>query len=124
IVSYFPKNPERGARAVNGLIVVLDPDSGVPTALCDGTYLTALRTGAGTGASIDLLARRDARIGALIGTGGQAAMQLRAMDTARSFETVRVFSRSPEHAALFISRQQPHVEAELLLCKTPGAAVL
>ncbi len=123
VVSYFPHNPKRGARAINGLIIVFDPDTGAPTALCDGTYLTALRTGAGTGASIDLLARPDARVGALIGAGGQAAMQLRAMDTARSLDTIRVFSRSQERAELFVAKQQPHVEAELVLAKSPTAAV-
>ncbi len=124
IVAYFPNNPNKGVRAVNGLIVVLNPKTGMPTAICDGTYLTALRTGAGTGASIDLLARQNARVGALFGTGGQAAMQLCAMDAARSLDTIRVYSRTLERAQLFVAKWQPQVEAELVLAETPGAAVV
>ena len=50
IVSVFPRNAERGQPIIHGLVVMLDPSSGEPVALCDGTFLTAWRTGAASGA--------------------------------------------------------------------------
>lgn len=123
IVSYFPENPSRGLPAIHGLVVVLDEHTGVPVALLDGTGLTALRTGAGTCASIELLARSDARAGALFGTGGQAGMQLLAMQTARPLERIRIFSRRVERAREFIARMQPEVTARLELADSPREAV-
>ena len=71
-------------------MIVLDPETGMVSACLDGTYLTQLRTGAVQGAATELLAREDAKIGALIGTGGQAQSQLEAMLTVRKLEEVRI----------------------------------
>lgn len=113
VVSYFPRNRQLGLRAVQGLVIVCDEATGTPMALCDGTTLTAFRTGAGTCASIELLSRQDSRLGVLFGVGGQAAMQLRAMVAARDLETVRVVGRSRERVMAFVREQQPHVRARL-----------
>ena len=69
VVSVFHRNRQLGKNVVNALVVVMDPNTGEPVALCDGTYLTALRTGAASGAATELLARPDARVGAIIGCG-------------------------------------------------------
>ena len=61
-VSVFPGNAARGRPVVSGLVTVLDPDTGEPVAVCDGTFLTAWRTGAASGAATDLL-------GWVVGTG-------------------------------------------------------
>lgn len=123
VVSFFPHNRQRGLPAIHGLITVLEEQTGRPVALLDGTFLTALRTGAGTAASIDLLARRDVRKGALFGTGGQAPMQLLAMDTTRSFERIYVASRSPGSAEGFVERMQPLVRAKLEVAVSAKQAV-
>ena len=49
IVSVFQKNQARGLASIHGIVLMLDPETGVPMAIMDGTYLTALRTGAGSG---------------------------------------------------------------------------
>jgi ornithine cyclodeaminase len=92
-------------------------------ALCDGTYLTALRTGAGTCASIELLARRDARKGALIGAGGQAAFQLEALDVARELEEVAVFCPTETHARTLVEQMQPRLRATLHVATSAKAAL-
>ncbi|MDP2470910.1 MAG: hypothetical protein Q8W46_08590, partial [Candidatus Palauibacterales bacterium] len=69
VVSIFNRNRDIGRPVVAGLVLVLDPASGVPVGLLDGGALTAWRTGAAVGAATDLLARSDARDGALIGAG-------------------------------------------------------
>ncbi len=123
VVSVFPNNRERGLPTIIGFVLVLDPSTGEPLALCDGTYLTALRTGAGTCASIDLLARRDARVGALIGAGGQAPLQLEAMDTARQLEQIAVHCPTASHAQRLVEQMQPRTRAQLRVASSPHDAV-
>ncbi|MEG0108602.1 MAG: ornithine cyclodeaminase family protein, partial [Lachnospiraceae bacterium] len=76
------------------------------SAILDGTYVTSLRTGAASGAALDVLARTDAKIGALIGTGSQAEHQLEAMLTIRPLEEVRVYARNYEKTKAFVIRMK------------------
>ena len=59
MVSVFGKNPEIGLPLIHALVTVFDAETGTPAALMDGEVLTTKRTGAGSGAATDLLARRD-----------------------------------------------------------------
>ncbi len=92
IVSVYGENPARGLPVVSATVLVLDPETGLPRALMDGTSLTAIRTGAGGGLATDLLARRDARTVALFGAGVQARAQLQAVLAVRDIR--RVYLRS------------------------------
>ena len=94
VVSVNPGNPTRGLPAIHAVVLVLDVTTGRPTALMDGTWLTALRTGAVGGLAADLLARRDAKILALFGAGVQARTQLEAVRCVREIDEVRVVSPS------------------------------
>jgi alanine dehydrogenase len=104
IVSVFPENPARGLPTIHALVCLIDPDDGRPLAIMDGTYLTALRTGAVSGAATDLLARHDARILALFGTGAQAVTQAQAICAVRDIGEIRVVARSAEKGHAFIAR--------------------
>ena len=88
LVSLFPRNTDRPTH--QAVIVVFDPDNGTPLALMDGEAITAARTAAGSALATDLLARRDARVLALVGTGVQARAHLRAITRVREFHDVRV----------------------------------
>ncbi|HEY8717584.1 ornithine cyclodeaminase family protein [Pengzhenrongella sp.] len=127
IVSVFPRNAELAIASVPATIVLLDGTTGVVCAVMDGTYLTALRTGAVQGAGTDALARADARVGALIGTGGQAAQQLEAMLCVRAFDEVRVFSRNPERLAAFVASMRERLagryETRVVAASSSDAAV-
>jgi len=98
IVSVFPRNAERDLPAIHAVVVALDPETGRPLALMEGTRLTALRTGAVGGLGADLLARRDARVCGLFGSGVQARTQLEALLEVRAIEEVRVHSPTTSHA--------------------------
>ncbi|MDQ7094475.1 ornithine cyclodeaminase family protein [Desulfosporosinus sp. PR] len=106
IVSVFPRNSAQGLPSVPATMVLIDGTNGQVCCLLDGTYLTQLRTGAAAGAAADLLARQDARIGALIGTGGQALTQLEAMLTVRNLREVRIVGRNPDHTRSFVRQSQ------------------
>ncbi len=98
MVSVFPANRARGLPLIHALAVLADGASGRPRGLLEGTFLTAWRTGAATGLATDLLARRDARVLALVGAGAQAEAQVLAVCEVRPIEEVRIFSRTRERA--------------------------
>ncbi len=123
IVSVFPHNPEQGKPIVNGLVVVLDPATGEPLALFDGAFLTAWRTAAGAAAGVDVLARPEARVGALLGCGATGRTLALAMDCVRPLETLRVFAPTRAHVDAFIETLQPQVSARLVAAASADEAV-
>lgn len=115
VVTVNPENPPRGLPGTVGLVVVLDPETGMPAALCDGTWLTAWRTGAATGAATDLLARPDARSAVVFGAGTQARTQVLALDAARPFERIAVHARRRETAEALVADLDVRTQAELVV---------
>ncbi len=111
IVNIFPKNIDKGIPSAPAQVLLVDGTNGLITAVLDGTYVTQLRTGAASGAAFDLLARKDAKKGALIGTGGQAAAQLEAMMVARKLEVVKVYDMNLERTKDFAERMQEELKA-------------
>jgi alanine dehydrogenase len=103
IVTVFPDNSRRALPSIFGLVVVLDTSTGAPLALLDGSRLTALRTGAASGLATKFMARSNARIVALFGSGVQARTQLAAVRAVRDIAEVRILSRRTESAERFVS---------------------
>lgn len=94
---YWPHNLERRQITNHQSTVFLfDPDTGRPTAMVGGNYLTAARTAASSAVSIKHLARKDAKVLGMIGAGHQAAFQLRAALRQRPFERVIGWNFHPE----------------------------
>jgi alanine dehydrogenase len=97
LVTLFPHNRDRHTH--QALICVFDPDTGTPVALMDGTYITARRTAAGSALATRLLAREDARVLAILGSGVQARTHADALRRVRNFDEVRVAGRDRDKAA-------------------------
>src|SRR5262245_3126578 len=97
-LTLFPHNAALGLPTINALVLLFDTTNGLPLALMDGGYLTALRTGAASGAATRLMARADARVLAIFGAGAQALPQVWAACVARPIERVWIANRSAEHA--------------------------
>ncbi len=97
LVTLFPRNRDRHTH--QALICVFDPDNGTPVALMDGTFITATRTAAGSALATRLLARADARVLAVLGSGVQARTHADALRRVRSFDEVRLASRDSARAA-------------------------
>jgi alanine dehydrogenase len=93
LVSLFPGNAGTGRPTHQAVVVVFDAATGEPAALLDGTWMTAARTAAGSALSVELLARRDARVLAILGTGVQARSHAAAVVRVRPFERVVVAGR-------------------------------
>ncbi|MDI6884227.1 MAG: alanine dehydrogenase [Hadesarchaea archaeon] len=91
IVNAHPRNPkEYGLPTVMATIVLLDPKTGAPLAIMDGTWITNIRTGAGGAVAAKYLARKDSRVAAMVGAGVQAKTQLLALNEVLKIEEVRV----------------------------------
>lgn len=100
-VSVFPHNlPRHGLPSIHALVVLLDAETGKPIAALEGGYLTALRTGAASGAATQLMARADARVLALFGAGAQARTQVHAVCAVRPIEQIWIVNRTRDRAAL------------------------
>ncbi|HID88469.1 MAG TPA: hypothetical protein EYP52_01970, partial [Anaerolineae bacterium] len=123
IVSVFNDNPAKGLPLIHALVVVVDAETGAPTAVMDGTYLTALRTGAASGAATDLLAREDARVAAIFGAGVQGRTQLEAVCAVRPIETAWVYDVDPERAATYAKEMADRLGIPIHVASTPAEAV-
>jgi len=102
IVSVFPNNPKKNLPIISAVVVVLDADTGQPQAILDGTFLTALRTGAASGVATDLLARQDASTAAVFGAGTQGRTQMEAVCTVRSIDKIWVYDPRASAADTFV----------------------
>ena len=126
IINIFPHNIDNGIPSSPAQVLLIDGKTGLVTAVLDGTYVTQLRTGAASGAAFDVLAKKDCRIGALIGTGGQAPTQLEAMLAARTLQEVRVYDMNPERTKVFAETMQEELkdyEARIIAAASSDEAI-
>jgi alanine dehydrogenase len=98
LVSLFPRNAGTAIPTHQAVITVFDPETGSPVALLDGTEITAVRTGACSALSVRLLAREDASVLAVLGTGVQARSHTRAVVRVRPITEVRIAGRDGRKA--------------------------
>ncbi len=103
VVSVFPDNPRKDLPVIQGLVLLLQTETGEILAGMHGGALTAIRTGAVSGLATALLAPPEAHALALFGAGIQARTQLLAVNAARPLTTVRVYARSLERARSLIA---------------------
>ena len=123
LVSVFPHNERHGLPSHQAVILAFDPATGTPQALMDGTYITAVRTAAASALSTRLLARRNASIMAIVGTGVQARAHVSAIPRVRSIREIRIAGRDPEKVARLVQEIAPEVDATVRGMPTPQAAV-
>ena len=100
-VTFYPSNAERGIPTHMATIFLVDPQTGEPLAIMDGRLITEMRTAAVSAAATKLLASRDAKILAILGSGVQAHSHFEALQLVRHFEGIRVWSPTREHAERF-----------------------
>ncbi|WP_315168129.1 ornithine cyclodeaminase family protein [Metaclostridioides mangenotii] len=126
LVNIFPKNIDMGKPSAPATVVLMDGTTGEFKSIMDGTYVTQLRTGAASGAAFDLLAKKDCKKGALIGTGGQAAKQLEAMIEVRDLEEVMVYDINFDRTKAFAEIMQEELKSyntKITAVKTSDEAV-
>jgi len=110
IVSVFNDNPTNGLPRIHALVVVVDAKTGRPWAVMDGTYLTALRTGAASGAATEALAREDATIAAVVGAGTQGRTQLEAICAVRPIQQAWVYDIDQRQAEVMCAEMEDRLD--------------
>ncbi|MGW0425292.1 ornithine cyclodeaminase family protein [Streptomyces sp. NPDC003015] len=113
LVSLFPHNDGARLPTHQALIMAFDPDTGEPAALLDGTAITAARTGACSALSVRLLAREDATVLAVLGTGVQARSHARAICRVRPIRQIRIAGRDREKAAALAEELSAEMEGDV-----------
>ena len=103
-VSFFPGNEGSELDTHQGVVLLFDAKCGRLLATIDATSITAIRTAAVSGVATRLLAREESVELAILGSGVQARMHLRAMLLCRSIARVKVFSKTPSRAELFATK--------------------
>jgi thiomorpholine-carboxylate dehydrogenase len=103
-VTFYPSNAERGIPTHMATIFLVDPQTGTPLAIMDGTLITEMRTAAVSAAATKLLGPRDAKILAILGSGVQAHSHVEALRLVRNFAEIRVWSPTREHAERFAKK--------------------
>ncbi len=124
-VSGYPPNPAKGLPYITGLLVLNDPETGVPLAVMDCAWITAMRTGASAGISAKYLARPESEVAAIVGCGVQARPSLAALvETLPALAAVRCYDVLPEATAAFIAEMSAAFPAlRFEACAGAAAAV-
>jgi thiomorpholine-carboxylate dehydrogenase len=101
IVTFYPPNAEKNFPTHMAIILLNDPETGAPIAVMDGRLITEMRTAAVSAAATKLLAPKDTKVLAILGSGVQARSHVEALRLVRQFEEVRVWSPNKSHAENF-----------------------
>lgn len=123
-VNVHPGNPPKGLPTVMAVISLTDPATGYTLALMDGTYITAMRTGAAGGVAAKYLSRENSRVAAFIGAGAQSRTQLDALLQVRpNLQEIRVFDVREESAQAFAGEAKERFGRDVRVCQTVEEAV-
>jgi ornithine cyclodeaminase len=109
LVSVFG-DPERSGRSRHqGIVVAYDGKTGAVSCIADAEPITQIRTGCASAVATDALARKDAEVLAIFGTGIQAEAHLRAVPLVRPFREILLWGRSDERTRAFAERMSREI---------------
>ena len=123
IVTLLEGNRGRGLPMLQGLMVLFDSTTGSPLAVMDAATLTAVRTGAASGAATDLLARPGAATAAVFGAGVQGRTQLEAVCAVRAIQQARVFDLDAAAGGRFAEEMAGRLGIAVEPASTPAEAL-
>lgn len=123
LVSVFPQNAGGPRPTHQAVICTFDPTSGEPVAVMDGTYITAMRTAGGSALATRLLARGDAAVMAVLGTGVQARAHARLVSRERRLREIRVAGRDPAAARRLAEDLNAELHAPVVATRTYAEAL-
>lgn len=123
IVTVYPENRSKDLPTILAVVQLFDPKSGECLSVMDGTYLTAVRTGAVSGVATKYLARRDAERVTVFGAGVQAESQLEAMKEVRGILRARVFDPIAARAIRYSEGMSEKLGIKIEVAQTPKDAL-
>lgn len=113
IASSFPNNKFMGLPTVASIITLHDPKTGIPLAIMEGGYLTALKTGAAGGVAAKYLSRPDSEVVGVIGAGVQARTQLWAVCVVRDVRKAVVYDVERHQAQKFAEEMAARLDLSI-----------
>ena len=122
-VSGFPENIRKGLPYISGLIILNDPETGIPLSVMDCTWITAKRTGAATAVAAKYLARPDSKIVGILGCGVQGRSNLEALKLTFPVQRVMAYDTNRETLELYAAEMAKRCRIEVRAVKTPREAV-
>jgi len=123
LVTVVPRNRRRGLPTLHASYLLTDPETGVPLALMEAGFLTAIRTGAASALAARYLARKDSRVIACFGASIQARYQLLCLQAVFPLERVTVIGRDPGRARAFAETMTRDMGVPVELSRDRRAAV-
>ncbi|OFX30382.1 MAG: hypothetical protein A2Z07_12385 [Armatimonadetes bacterium RBG_16_67_12] len=122
-VSGYPENASRGLPYITGLLILNDDETGVPLAVMDCTWITAMRTGAATAVAAKHLARPESETVGILGCGVQGRSNLEALGVLFPLKRVVAYDIVPEQADRFEAEVQQRCGLEVVKAEQPREAV-
>lgn len=122
-VSGYPGNQSRGLPYINGLLILNDPDTGLPLAVMDCVWITAARTGAATALAARYLARPDSSVAGILGCGVQGRSNLEALSVSFPLTRARAYDTNAEAAGRFAEEMSARLGIEVQAVAQPREAV-
>jgi ornithine cyclodeaminase/alanine dehydrogenase len=122
-VSGYPENLKKGFPYISGLIILNDPETGLPLAVMDCTWITAKRTGAATAVAATYLARPDSEVVGILGCGVQGRTNLEALRVLFPVKRVLAYDINPEAQARYVSEMKAMLGIDVIPADEPRQAV-
>lgn len=122
-ISGYPGNQEKGLPYITGLLILNDPETGIPLAIMDATWLTAVRTGAATAVAARYLARPESSSAGILACGVQGRSNLQALACLFSLKRIKVYDINSEIAQRFAGEMSAVLQLEVEAVDTVAQAV-
>jgi len=122
-VSGYPENPKKGLPYITGLLILNDPDTGVPLSVMDATWITAKRTGAATAVAATYLARKDSSTVGILACGVQGRSNLEALSNVFEITKVKAYDIDEGIARKYAEEMRELLGLEIQVVGSPREAV-
>ena len=123
-VSGYPENYKKNLPYINGLLILNDPETGVPLSVMDCIWITAMRTGAATAVAAKYLANRDSKTMGILGCGVQGRTNLEALKIILpELSEVKAYDISEDAANRYAKEMKRKTGLDIKIVKTPKEAV-
>jgi ornithine cyclodeaminase/alanine dehydrogenase-like protein (mu-crystallin family) len=123
-VSGFPENLSKGLPYISGLIVLNDADTGIPLAIMDASWITAMRTGAATAVAAKHLARADSKTAGILGCGVQGRSNLKALSVLFPLQRVLAYDTVRKAGERYAKEMSGKFDLEVVPVDSPKQAVV
>jgi ornithine cyclodeaminase/alanine dehydrogenase len=122
-VGGYPENRQRKLPYVTGLLILNDPETGVPLSVMDCTWITAKRTGAATMVAAKYLARTESQTVGILGCGVQGRSNLEALKVGFQLKTVRAYDLDQSTRETYAREMSDQLGLDVIAVSDPRAAV-